>query len=169
MQFQLRPWNPDDLESVWESANNSQIAQFMSDGFPDSKEKWEAFIHFATTNEDILYLAIEVDGKVIGSIGVSLQKDIKRKNAELGYWLAEPYWNKGIITKAIREIVTKAFQKFDIIRVFAAPFGTNTASHHVLEKVGFKLEARFEKTVYKNGEFLDELIYAIRREDWKMT
>lgn len=78
----------------------------------------------------------------------------KRKNAELGYWLSEPYWNKGIVSKVIMKIVTKAFQKFDIIRIFAAPFGTNTASHHVLKKVGFKLEPVLKERFIKMVNFL---------------
>ena len=163
MQFRLRPWEMDDLDDVWARANNPEIVRFMSDGFPDSREKWISFLQYATTNPGVLYRAIEVEGKVVGSIGVSPQTDIKRKNAELGYWLAETYWNKGIMTEAIREIVELAFQTFDITRIFATPDSTNTASHHVLEKTGFKLEARLEKTVYKNGEFLDELIYAVRK------
>ena len=82
----------------------------------------------------------------------------------MGYWLAEKYWGQGIITKAISEMVKFAFNTYDIDRVFARPFGTNIPSQRVLEKAGFQLEARFEKTLFKNGEYLDELIYAIRQK-----
>ena len=81
----------------------------------------------------------------------------------MGYWLAEPYWGQGIITNAIKEMIGFTFKTYDINRVFARPFDTNTASQRVLEKAGFKLEAKLEKTIYKNGEYLDELIYAYRR------
>ncbi|MDB5263882.1 MAG: family N-acetyltransferase, partial [Adhaeribacter sp.] len=107
--------------------------------------------------------AIEVNGEAAGGIGVHPQTDIQRKNAELGYWLAEPYWGKGIITKAIRQMVDFAFQHPDIERIFARPFGTNLASQRVLEKAGFILEARLHKTFFKNGIYEDELIYARRR------
>lgn len=81
----------------------------------------------------------------------------------MGYWLAEPYWGKGIITGAVKEIVRYGFEMWDIDRIFARPFGLNIASQKVLEKCGFRLEAKFEKTYFKNNEFIDELVYAIRR------
>jgi RimJ/RimL family protein N-acetyltransferase len=92
-----------------------------------------------------------------------LQPDIYCKNAELGYWLAEPYWGQGIITKAVKLIVEESFQTLSINRVFAVPYSNNIASHRVLEKAGFKLEARHQKKVIKNGEFFDELVYVILR------
>jgi len=165
MKFTLRPWTLNDLESVSKHANNPKITQNMSDGFPNSIEKWKTFIEFATSSKDILYLVIDINGEAIGSIGVSPKKDYMQKNAELGYWLSEEYWGQGIITKAIKEIVKLAFNKFDIERIYATPFEKNYASHRALEKAGFKLEARFSKIVFKNGEMLDELVYAIRRKD----
>ncbi|MDV7400217.1 GNAT family protein, partial [Arthrospira platensis SPKY1] len=77
-------------------------------------------------------------------------------------WLAEPFWGRGIVTEAIKQVVDFAFNTYDINRIFARPFGTNIASQRVLEKAGFTLEARLEKTLYKNGEYLDELIYSVR-------
>ena len=70
---------------------------------------------------------------------------------------------QGIATGAVKEIVEFGFRTYDINRIFAKTFGTNRASQRVLEKAGFQLECRFEKTLFKNGEFLDELIYAVRR------
>jgi [ribosomal protein S5]-alanine N-acetyltransferase len=163
MGLKLREWRLDDLESVLVHSDNDLIRRFMSDGFPDNKEKWKRFIEFASENKFILYLAIEIDGFAVGGIGISPQKDYMRKNAELGYWLSESYWGQGIMTKAICEIVKKAFDRFDIDRIYATPFETNLASHRVLEKSGFVLEGRFKKVVIKNGKMLDELVYAIRR------
>jgi len=165
LDFKLRPWNINDLDSLVQNANNINIAKFMSDGFPYpyTSEKAKTFIEFAIKNTNALYLAIDVNDQAVGGIGISPKTDIKKKNAELGYWLGEPFWCKGIITRAIGEIIDIAFKTFDLTRIYAAPFGTNYASQRVLEKAGFKLEARFEKTIFKNGEFLDELIYAIYR------
>ncbi|HQB79612.1 Acetyltransferase (GNAT) domain protein [anaerobic digester metagenome] len=165
MEFKLRPWTRSDIESVTRHANNINILKYMTDGFPNSNDKWKSFIEFAIQDKSILYLAIEVDGQAVGGIGVSPKKDVMRKNAELGYWLSEDYWGQGIMTRAIREIVTIAFAKFDINRIYATPYENNYASHRILEKVGFVLEARFEKVVFKNGELLDELIYAMRRTE----
>jgi RimJ/RimL family protein N-acetyltransferase len=163
MDFTLRPWTPGDLDSVVKNAANAEIIKFMSDSFPDSCDKWKLFIDRAIKDDSIFYCAIDVGGIAIGGIGVSPQKDILKRNAEIGYWLGEAYRGRGIMTDAIRAMVSRAFAIFEINRIFATPFENNTASHRVLEKAGFKLEARFEKIVIKNGEVLDELVYAIRK------
>lgn len=165
MNFTLRPWTPNDLKSLVKYANNYNISKNMTDQFPHpyGVENGKAFIDFATKDSPIHIFAIDVEGEAVGGIGVHPQGDVQRKNAELGYWLAEPFWGKGIITKAIPQIIDFAFKTYPITRVYARPYGTNLASQKVLEKNGFKLEARFEKSLFKNGEFLDELVYAIRR------
>lgn len=165
MHFTLRPWNINDLDSLVTNANNPNIAKFMTDGFPHpyTKEKGISFIEMATKDSPIHIFAIDMDGKAVGGIGIYPQQDIMKKNAELGYWLGEEYWGKGIVSGAIKQVIDFAFTTYDINRVFARPFGTNVASQKVLEKCGFKLEARLEKVIFKNGEYLDELIYAIRK------
>lgn len=165
MQQILRPWTMSDLDSLVLYANNPNIAKFLTNGFPHpyTVDSGKSFLEMATKNSPVNIMAIDVDGTAIGSIGIFVQTDIMCKNAELGYWLAEPYWGKGIITKAIIEMTDYAFNNFAITRIYARPFGHNVASQKVLEKAGFKLEARFEKTIYKNNEFVDELVYAIRR------
>ena len=132
--------------------------------YPYTEEKGKQFIEFANKENSIRILAIDLNGEAIGGIGLHPQTDIHCKNAELGYWLGEPFWGQGIITKAIIKMVDYGFINFEINRIFARPFGTNLASQKVLEKTGFKLEARFEKTLFKNGELIDELVYAIRRD-----
>ncbi len=165
MEYKLRPWTINDLESLVKYANNQNIAKNLTDRFPHpyTLENGKAFIEMATQNIPTSIFAIEINGQASGGIGLHFQQDIQRKNAELGYWLAEPFWGNGIITKAIKEITDYGFKTFDITRIYARPYGTNIASQKVLEKVGYKLEGRFEKTLYKNNEFLDELIYAIRK------
>ena len=155
----------DDLESLVQHANNFEVAKNLTDAFPHpyTEADGKAFITMATKADPIHIFAIEVEGKAVGGIGIHPQSDIMKKNAELGYWLGEPYWGKGIITRAIRQMVDFAFKTYDITRVYARPYGTNIGSQKVLEKNGFKLEARIEKNIFKNGEFLDELIYAIRK------
>lgn len=164
MNFKLRPWKTDDLDALVKHANNPNVAKNMTDGFPHpyTPEKGMAFIEMAI-QEPIHLFAIDINGEAVGGIGIHPMSDIQRKNAELGYWLAEPFWGKGIITEAIKQIVPIGFKLYDINRIFARPFGTNIGSQLALEKAGFKLEARFEKTFFKNGEFVDELIYAIRK------
>jgi RimJ/RimL family protein N-acetyltransferase len=165
MEVTLRPWHIDDVNDLVALANNQNIAQYMADVFPHpyTIENGKTFIAFATNNSNSIIFAIIVNGKPAGSIGLHLQTDILRKNAEIGYWLGEAYWNKGIITKAIPQIIEYGFKNLDIVRVFARIFGTNIASQKVVEKCGFILEGKYDKTLFKNGEYLDELIYAIRK------
>jgi RimJ/RimL family protein N-acetyltransferase len=165
MEFKLRPWNLDDRESLVYHANNYNIARYMTDRFPHPYTLQDAtsFIQMASTGVPTNILAIEVDKKAVGGIGLHMQPDIYRKNAEMGYWLGEQFWGKGIITNAIIEMTRYGFANWDINRIFARPFGTNKASQRVLEKAGFTLEGKFEKTLFKNNEYMDELIYAIRR------
>ena len=169
MDFKLRSWSIDDREALTRNANNRLIAKFMTDGFPHPYNEADAerFIEMATSNTPANILCIEVDGEASGGIGIHPQADIHRMNAELGYWLAEHHWGKGIITKAIKEMVDYAFTSWDFQRIYAIPYGTNIGSQRVLEKAGFQLEATLEKTIIKNDEMLDELIFAIRRKDWK--
>ena len=165
MNFRLRPWSLSDLPSLVKYGDNPRIARNMSDQFPHpyTAEKARAFIEYARSEDPPRILAIEVEGEAAGGIGLHPQSDIHRKNAELGYWLGEPFWGKGIMTAATRQMVTYGFRHWEIERIFARPFGTNRGSRRALEKAGFTLEARFEKTLLKNGEYLDELIYAVRR------
>jgi len=165
MEIKLRPWELSDLTSLVKYANNPKIAGNMTDAFPSpyTEKSGRAFISMAQKGVSAYLMAIEVEGEAVGGIGIHRQSDIMRKNAELGYWLAEPFWGKGITSQAVQKMVEYAFNTFDINRIYARPFGTNTASQRVLEKSGFTLEARIEKNIFKKGEYLDELIYAIRK------
>lgn len=164
--FKLRPWLASDSESLLQVANNRNIAKFMADTFPHpyNEEHANKFIAFANKDEPIHIFAIDVDGKAVGGIGVHPQEGIQQKNAELGYWLGEEYWGKGIATAAVKEMILFAFKTYNIDRLFGRTFGNNPASQKVLEKAGFIFEARFEKTFFKFGEYQDELVYAIRRK-----
>ncbi|MCC6384482.1 MAG: GNAT family N-acetyltransferase, partial [Bacteroidia bacterium] len=125
------------------------------------------FIEFAIADNPVHIFAIEVNNEAVGGIGIHPQSDIFFKNAELGYWLAEQYWGRGIISNAVKQMVDFTFTTYRIDRIFARPFGTNIASQKVLEKNNFKLEGRFEKVIFKNGEYADELVYGYRRENWR--
>ncbi|MES2837607.1 MAG: GNAT family protein [Bacteroidota bacterium] len=166
MEFELRPWKLSDLDNLVIHANNPNIAKNLTDGFPHpyTKEHALQFIANASKHEPTQVLAIVVDEIAVGGIGIHPQSDIHHKNAELGYWLSQSYWGKGIMTKAIEQMVKYGFENLPINRIFARPFGSNIPSQKVLEKAGFKLEARFEKTIFKNNAFEDELVYAMRKE-----
>ncbi len=166
MDFQLRPWQIDDLDNLVHHANNYEIAKNLTDLFPYpySAENGRQFIELATHSQPNRILAIAVDGKAAGAIGIHPQDDIERMNAELGYWLGQEYWGRGIMTQAIQQMVAYGFQHWPVNRIYARPFGTNIGSQRALEKAGFILEARLEKTLFKFGNYVDELIYAVRRD-----
>jgi [ribosomal protein S5]-alanine N-acetyltransferase len=166
MEFVLRPLTGADAASFASHANNPNIARYMSDAFPHpfTVEHAQRFIANAMSHEPNRIFAIEVNGEAAGGIGIHPQAGMYTMNAELGYWLAEPYWRKGIISAAIKKIVNYAFETFPINRIYARPFGNNPASQKVLEKAGFTLEAKLENTILKNDELLDELIYAVRKQ-----
>ncbi|MFK7935973.1 MAG: GNAT family N-acetyltransferase [Saprospiraceae bacterium] len=165
MDFILRPLIPTDAPCFADAANNPRIANNLTNVFPHPYTEADAefFIQLTQKANPREVMAIVVAGKAVGAIGVHPQADIFCKNAEMGYWLAEPYWGKGIITEAIKKMVEYAFANFAIDRIFARPFGRNIGSQRVLEKAGFTLEGRLVNTIYKNGQYEDEVIYAIRR------
>ena len=105
--------------------------------------------------------AIEVDGEAAGSIGLFLGSDVYRRSAELGYWLGEPFWRKGIMTKAVQLMCEEAFRRYKLVRIYAEPFSTNLASRGVLEKAGFELEGIKRKSIFKNGCIQDSYLYAV--------
>jgi len=162
MNYKLRDWSISDVDSLVRHANNYNIAKWLTNQFPYPYTENDAkdFIEAVTKDNPTKVLAIEIDGEVVGSIGIFPQSDIHEKNAEIGYWLSEKYWGNGIITKAILEIVDYGFKTFDIVRIYARPFSTNKGSQRALEKCGFIVEARLKKALYKNGEYMDELIYS---------
>lgn len=163
--MRLRPFRETDLANLVKYANNPKIAQNLTDAFPHpyTEVAGKAFIQMALKNSPPNILAITIEDEFVGGIGLHPQADIHRLNAELGYWLAEPFWGQGIVTQAIKEMIVYGFANLPIERIFARPFGSNIASQRVLEKAGFSLEARLSKTLIKNGLIEDELIYAVRK------
>lgn len=164
--IELRPWTIADLDNLIKYGNNFNIAQNLTDAFPYpyTHAAGQKFIEMANSKTPVSIFAICINNEAIGRIGVHPQQDIHQKSAELGYWLAEPFWGKGIVSAAVKQMIEFAFKNFDINRLYARPFSSNIASQKVLEKCGFTLEARLKKSIYKNGVFLDELIYSIVKD-----
>lgn len=166
--FLLRPWKAEDASSIEQYAKSAKVAANLRDAFPHpyTAKDAEWFVDSCLNgNEEVqLCRAIEVDGKAVGSISLLRQNDVYQKSAELGYWLGEPFWGRGIMTEAVRQICEEAFARYDIVRIFAEPFAYNMGSRRVLEKAGFQLEGILKKSVYKNGVIGDSCIYALTRK-----
>lgn len=165
MKIQLLRWKEKYIADLQEAADNPNIAKWMTDAFPSpyTIDDAEAFINAQLcADEDAeLCRAIVIDGKACGCIGIFPQSDIYSRNAELGYWLAEPYWRKGVMSFAINELCAEAFNKFEITRIFAMPFADNTASRQVLNNCGFNLDCIIRRNVLKNGVVHDSCIYSL--------
>ena len=168
--FKLRAWETGDAESLAQSADNLNIAKNLRNVFPNpytlEAAEWYINDSIANAEKQQINYAIVVDGRAVGSIGIFVKDDVYEKSAELGYWLSEDYWRKGIMTKAVQIICQEAFGRFDIIRIFAEPFADNAGSSRVLEKAGFTCEGTMRNGIYKNGEIHSYCIYSVLREEF---
>lgn len=166
--YKLRRWHPADAPSLVKHANNPNVAGNLRDGFPypytlpDAK----SWLEDANENQDNTILALEVNGEAVGGIGLHGLKDVYRYNAEVGYWLSEKYWGKGLMSDAVSVMVDYAFTRKSWLRIFATIFEHNLSSMRVLEKCGFKKEAIHRKAVMKEGQLLDEHLFSLLKEDW---
>lgn len=169
-EFRLRAWRTEDAESLAQAANNPEIARNLRNVFPNpytlDNAIWYINDSIANEGKKQISYAIEIEGRAVGSIGIFVKDDVYEKSAELGYWLAEDYWRKGVMTKAVQMICKEAFASFDIVRIFAEPFADNAGSRGVLEKAGFTYEGTMRNGIYKNGEIHSYCMYSILREEF---
>lgn len=162
----VRNWERRDRDAIVRHANNRNVSINLRDRFP-----YPYTINDARTWLDIVVgikpetnFAIDVAGEAVGGIGFTLQPDVGHRSAEIGYWLGEEFWGRGITTDALRAVTDYAFARFDVCRIFAHVFEWNGASARVLEKAGYTLEGRLRKSVTKNGQTIDQLMYAVIRD-----
>ena len=158
----VRSWKTADAESVARGADNQKIWLNLRDAFPHPYRLQHArdFIKSARTRTPETMFAIAVGDEAVGGVGFVLRQDVERVSAEIGYWLAEPFWGRGIATDALIAATGHAIATHALTRVYALPFAWNTASCRVLEKAGYVLEARLRRSAIKNGEITDQLQYA---------
>lgn len=161
----LRPWRAGDVRSLVRYADNPNVARNMRDRFPNPYRAADAraWIKRAVAETPATSLAIVVDGEAVGGVGVELGHDVFRRSAEIGYWLGEPFWGRGIATETLRAMTAYAFEQFDICRLEAGVFDWNPASMRVLEKAGYTLEGRARLSVTKGERTGDRLLYALVR------
>ncbi len=167
MEFTLRKLTLDDAEDLAKAANNPNVSRYLRNVFPYPYSLQDAvdFINFAADNENELIYGIIVDGKASGCVCARMRGDVYAKSCELGYWLSEQFWGKGLMTLVVKAFCDFVFDNYDIHRIDAEVFADNVASRRVLEKSGFELEGVCRQKVYKDGRFMDEAVYAIIRDD----
>ncbi|MCC8408822.1 GNAT family N-acetyltransferase [Mucilaginibacter sp. UR6-1] len=160
----LKLWGFDNVpaERLQLLADNANIARNLRDIFPHPYTVTDAeeFIDAAVQGNIPHVFGIFEDDEFIGVGGITVKTDIHRNSAEVGYWIGEPYWGKGYATTAVKLLTEYAFN-IGLIRVFAGVFAHNKASQRVLEKAGYILEAVLRSAITKNGEVMDEYLYAI--------
>ena len=165
-EWQIRSFRPEDAEAVARYANNRKVWRNLQDRFPHpySLRHAEAWIALAAAQTPETNFAIASATEAIGGIGLELGRDVHRRSANVGYWLGEPCWGRGIATAALRAFSEFAFAEFDLVRIDANVYEWNPASARVLEKAGYQYEGLLRKSVIKDGEILDQWLYAIVRD-----
>jgi RimJ/RimL family protein N-acetyltransferase len=162
----IRPWRPGDAEALVAHANNYKVWRNMRDRFPypytmDDAREW---IQHAREEFPGVNFAIVVDGEAAGGIGLILNSDIHRYSAEIGYWLGEAFWGRGVVTEAVRALTRWAFDNFNLNRIYAGVLEWNPASMRVLEKAGYQFEGRLRNAAIKQNQVMDEFIYSIVKD-----
>jgi len=159
---EVRSWDSRDVDPLVLHANNRNVSINLRDRFPFpyTRRDGREFIKTARNMRPESLFAIAVDGEAVGGIGFVLGHDVERVSSEVGYWLGEAFWGRGIATDALVAITRYAIETFGFTRLFALPFAHNVASCRVLEKAGYTLEARLRNSAIKDGRICDQLQYA---------
>ena len=167
MKCKLRTWRLSDAKDPAAALNHRSVLNNLRDGLPfpyTEQDAKEYIIATLSANEnDTFAYAITLDDRAIGSIGAFRQGNIHRQTAELGYYLAEEYWGRGIMTDAIRQLCGHIFETTDILRIYAEPFSYNAGSRRALEKAGFTREGTMKCSAVKNGKVVDMTLYSLTR------
>lgn len=158
----VREWQPADKPSLVQHANNRNVWRNLSHRFPHPYTDADAdsWLSLQVTMPEPTHWALEVDGNAVGGIGVILGEGVYAKSGDFGYWLGEPYWGRGIMTAAARATTDHIFSNFDIVRLEARVFEWNAASMRVLTKCGFASEGVLRRSVFKEGQLIDAVLYA---------
>jgi [ribosomal protein S5]-alanine N-acetyltransferase len=164
----LRRWRTSDATAVAHHANNVNVAKHLRDRFPHpyTVDDAQAFLSFASKEDTQTNFAIDVGGEATGGLGYVPGTDVERYSAEVGYWLGESSWGRGICTEALQIFVRYAFTELRLLRLFALPLSDNRASIRVLEKAGFAFEGTLRSSCVKFGEPRDQAVYATVNNEW---
>lgn len=165
--YLIRNYKLGDIDSLVKYANNYNVSKFLRDSFPNpyTKKDAERWIDFIYKNPSSLVFAIANEEELIVSIGAVPFEDVHRYSAEVGFWLGEPFWNRGIISEALKIFCKYLFTNYKFNRLTANVFEGNLASMKVLLKAGFKLEGVLKQNVFKENKFLDNYVFGLLKEE----
>ena len=162
----VRSWEWRDRDAIVRHANNKKVSINLRDRFPYPYTAKDArtWLEIVVGQKPETNFAIAVADEAVGGIGFTVQPDVGHRSAEIGYWLGEDFWGRGITTEALIAVTNHAFANYDLCRLFAHVFDWNGASVRVLEKAGYTFEGRLRKSVTKDGQTIDQLMYAVIRD-----
>jgi ribosomal-protein-alanine N-acetyltransferase len=161
----LRQFEKIDEDLLVSYLNDTAQTHFLSARIPQPYTPEAARWWVETGSKLGITRAIVSNGIFVGSIGAIPGEFEKQKTAEIGYWVARPYWGQGIASEALQKFTHLLFESTDLIRLYAAVMEGNVASATVLQKSGYKLEAVLQKAIYKNGSVFNELHYSRVRDE----
>lgn len=165
----VRHWKMTDAAALVQHANDPAVAQNLRDRFPYPylRAHAQAFLKAAVSAAESSNLAIDVGGQAVGAIGYVAGADVERYSAEIGYWLGQSFWGRGIATEALELVTAHAFGTPNLLRLFALPFADNPASIRVLEKAGYVREGTLRSSAVKFGRPRDQALYARINSAWQ--
>lgn len=161
----IRSFRPSDTVSLMKHCGTYSVARNLSAlPHPYTFQHAEEWIAIASGRTPETHFAITIDDEVVGGIGVEVG-DASRlavcdHNAEIGYWLGEVFWGRGIVSEAAAAVTEWAFTELRVVRLHAAVYARNSASARILEKAGYAFEGRLHARYFRDGEYIDGLLYA---------
>jgi [ribosomal protein S5]-alanine N-acetyltransferase len=160
--LRVRKWRKEDLDALLRYANNPKVAGNLRDQFPHPYTRRDGldYLNYVRSMDVPMSFAMEYGGEAVGGIGFKRGVDIARLSVEMGYWLGEPFWGRGLTTRAVTATSDWAFDNYKVVRIFAEVFSHNVGSIRVLEKAGFVREGILRRSAIKNGVVLDQVMYA---------
>jgi len=158
----IRAYKASDIDSLVANADEKEVWRNLRDRFPHPYTKKDAreWIELASDFRPVTNFAITVDDQCVGGIGLALNQDVHRKSGEIGYWLGKKFWGQGIVSRLLGPTTDYFFSEHDIVRIYAFVFDWNPASARVLKKAGYECEGRLKKSVFKDGNYCDQLMFA---------
>lgn len=166
----LRPIERADLPRLWELVRDFEVSVPSSPGpvGPQSLAEFEAQYEErdAEAKRRAFYFAMEVDGELVGECGLHAIDHFNRR-CELGIGIGQDYWGKGYGQDAVRTLVDYAFEHINMNRVELYVLADDPRAVGAYRKAGFVEEGRLRRKVWVRGEYHDELVMSVLREDWK--
>lgn len=167
----LRTLENSDAYSIYKNAKDREVSKYTHLPYPYRLKYARDFVrlcqeHYKKKTDYELGIESKKTGKVIGMISL-MHIDNSHRSAEVGYWLGNQYWRRGITKEALTLILDFGFNTLELVKIYAKVLHPNLHSIRLLQSAGFRYEGRIRKSVLKEGSWFDELIFALVDEDFR--